>query len=51
MEKENGGLMEDIREHMKTGRSCGHDGFVQQIELQLKRRLEALPRGRPRGKG
>jgi putative transposase len=51
MEKEDGVLIEDIRDHMKTGRPCGHDGFIQQIELLLKRRLKALPRGRPRGKG
>ena len=31
----------------KTGRPCGKDDFVRQMEGMLKRRFTALPRGRP----
>jgi putative transposase len=37
-----------VREHLKTGRPAGDAAFVRELEGILGRRLEALPRGRPR---
>jgi putative transposase len=37
-----------LRENTKTGRPCGDDRFIRKIEEAIGRRLEAMPRGRPR---
>jgi putative transposase len=37
-----------VRERLKTGRPAGDAAFVRELEGILGRRLEALPRGRPR---
>jgi putative transposase len=37
-----------VRERLKTGRPAGDASFVRMLEGMLGRRLEALPRGRPR---
>lgn len=37
-----------VRERIKTGRPAGDKEFVRKLEIILGRRLEALPRGRPR---
>lgn len=37
-----------VRERLKTGRPAGDATFVRELESILGRRLEALPRGRPR---
>jgi putative transposase len=37
-----------VRERLKTGRPAGGPDFVHELEGILGRRLEALPRGRPR---
>lgn len=47
-EERNADLVEDIRLSTRTGRPCGDDGFMMQVEGVLGRRLGALPRGRPR---
>jgi putative transposase len=47
-EKDDAGLIEEIRQSTKTGRPCGDDKFVVKVERVLGRRLAALPRGRPR---
>jgi putative transposase len=41
-------VMNRVRERLKTGRPAGDAEFVQKIEEIVGRRLEALPRGRPR---
>lgn len=41
-------LVEEIRQSTKTGRPCGDERFVMELERLLGRRLIALPRGRPR---
>jgi putative transposase len=48
MEKEDRTLINNIRKNTKTGRPCGDDIFVEKIESLLGRRLNALPKGRPR---
>lgn len=47
MEKDDGAVIDDIRQHTKTGRPCGNKSFMQTIERLLERTLTALPRGRP----
>ncbi len=47
MEKEDTGLIDDIRQHTKTGRPCGNDRFVMKMEKRLGRKLKGLPKGRP----
>ena len=37
-----------IRKNSKTGMPCGDKGFIQKIEGVLGRKLNALPKGRPR---
>ena len=39
-----------VRERLKTGRPAGDASFVRELEGITGRRLEALPRGRPRKK-
>jgi putative transposase len=46
-EKEEAVLVEDIRQSTKTGRPCGDDRFVIEMEKLLERKLTALPKGRP----
>ena len=41
-------LLRRVRERLKTGRPAGDAAFVRGLEGRLGRRLEALPRGRPR---
>lgn len=41
-------LLRRVRERLKTGRPAGDAAFVRGLEEKLGRRLEALPRGRPR---
>lgn len=41
-------LIRRVRERLKTGRPSGDAAFVHHLEGILGRRLEALPRGRPR---
>ncbi len=48
MEKEDKTLIDNIRRNTKTGRPCGDDVFMEKIESLLSRRLNALPKGRPR---
>jgi putative transposase len=50
MEKEDRTLIDDIRGCTRTGRPCGENSFVLKMENRLKRRLMALPRGRPQRK-
>lgn len=47
MEKDNEAVIDDIRQHTKTGRPCGNKSFIETIERLLERTLTALPRGRP----
>lgn len=47
-EKEDTVLVEDIRQSTKTGRPCGDDRFLMEMEELLQRKLTALPKGRPR---
>jgi len=48
MEKDDKTLIENIRSNTRTGRPCGDEVFIQKIENLLDRRLNALPKGRPR---
>ena len=41
-------LLRRVRERLKTGRPAGDAALVRGLEEKLGRRLEALPRGRPR---
>jgi putative transposase len=41
-------ILRRVRDHLKTGRPAGGPDFVHELEGLLGRRLEALPRGRPR---
>lgn len=47
-EKEEGSLVDAIRQNTKSGRPCGDNSFRHRIEELVGRRLAALPRGRPR---
>lgn len=47
-EKDDTTLVEDIRQSTKAGRPCGDNRFVMKIGKLLKRKLTALPKGRPR---
>jgi putative transposase len=47
-EEEDGNLVDKIRKCSLTGRSCGHEAFVEMLEQRLSRRLKALPQGRPK---
>ena len=47
MEKDDETIIDDIRQHTKTGRPCGDKSFIKTIERLLERTLVALPRGRP----
>lgn len=47
-EKEESRMIEAIRQNTRTGRPCGEERFVLRIEESLGRRLNAMPRGRPR---
>lgn len=42
------GLIENIRKNRLTGRPCGDETFIKQLERNIGRRLIALPHGRPR---
>ncbi len=46
--KEDKGLIDTIRKHTLTGRPLGTEAFIQGLEKMLRRRLHALPRGRPK---
>jgi putative transposase len=48
MEKDDKTLIENIKSSTRTGRPCGDEVFIQKIENLLDRRLNALPKGRPR---
>ncbi len=48
MEKEDKVLIDNIRSSTRTGRPCGDEVFIKKIENLLGRRLNALPKGRPR---
>ena len=41
-------VLRRVRERLKTGRPAGDAEFVRKLEAIVGRRLEALPRGRPR---
>jgi len=41
-------VLKRVRACLKTGRPAGNPAFVRELEGLLGRRLEALPRGRPR---
>lgn len=41
-------LIENIRQCSITGRPCGEELFIEELEKRLNRRLRALPHGRPR---
>jgi len=41
-------ILNRVRAHLRTGRPAGDQAFVRKLEGILGRRLEALPRGRPR---
>jgi hypothetical protein len=41
-------IVKRTRERLKTGRPAGDAEFVRKLEGIIGRRLEALPRGRPR---
>jgi len=43
-------VLSRVRERLRTGRPAGDADFVRKLEQVLGRRLEALPRGRPRKK-
>lgn len=43
-------LVGRLRLHTRTGRPLGVEAFVQELETQSGRRLQALPRGRPIGR-
>ena len=47
-EEEEALLIEDIRKNTKTGRLCGDDEFILRLEGLIRRKLSALPWGRPR---
>ncbi len=47
-EKDDTELVEGIRKNTKTGRPCGDDRFVMEMEKLLGRKLTASPKGRPR---
>lgn len=49
-ERDDKTLIDNIRKNSKTGRPCGDETFIQKIEGVLGRRLNALPKGRPRRK-
>lgn len=42
------GTIKSIRENTKTGRPCGDETFVRNVESALNRRLGALRHGRPK---
>jgi putative transposase len=44
----NENIISRIRSRLKTGRPAGDSEFVKKIEKTLGRRIEALPRGRPK---
>ena len=46
-ERDDEAVINEIRQHTKTGRPCGNKSFVTTIERLLERTLVALPRGRP----
>lgn len=48
MENEDKIIIDNIRKNTKTGRPCGDEVFIEKIENLLDRRLNALPKGRPR---
>jgi putative transposase len=41
-------IISRVRDHLRTGRPAGDPDFVRGLEAKLGRRLEALPRGRPK---
>jgi len=41
-------LLEEIRNHTRTGRPFGNKAFIENLEAQLGRSLYVLPRGRPK---
>ncbi|TAN41610.1 MAG: transposase [Nitrospirae bacterium] len=47
-EKENSVMTDTLFQNTKTGRPCGTELFISQIESIVGRRLSALPPGRPR---
>ena len=51
MENDDKILIDNIRTNTKTGRPCGDEIFIQNIEKLLSRRLNALPKGRPKRGG
>lgn len=46
-EGEDSRMTEAIQQNTRTGRPCGGEKFVLQLEALLGRRLNAMPRGRP----
>ena len=47
-EEEDSSLIQKIRKCSLTGRPCGDEAFVQELEGRFSRRLKALSPGRPR---
>jgi putative transposase len=47
-EEEDSSLIQEIRKCSLTGRPCGDEAFVQELEGRFSRRLKALSPGRPR---
>jgi len=47
-EKENEGILQDIRKKATTGRPCGGTTFIEKLEQRCGYRLRALTRGRPK---
>jgi hypothetical protein len=47
MESDDSAVINNIRQNTKTGRPCGDESFIKNIEELLERRLTALPKGRP----
>jgi hypothetical protein len=47
-EEEDGTLIQKIRKCSLTGRPCGDEAFVQELEGRFSRRVKALSPGRPR---
>lgn len=48
LERDEKAVVDNIIQNTKTGRPCGDGSFVSKIEILLRRRLTAFPRGRPR---
>lgn len=47
MESEDKAAINNIRQNTNTGRPCGDESFINNMEGLLERRLTALPKGRP----